>query len=467
MRLNIKVTTEKSAFYILACLILLVHANGMSQNTLAVPFTSGFVGDVNGNNSSSNTVYLSSLGCSGIYFSQNSNSTVFMSQGNDIIGSILITDNAGIEHEIPGFIKWRAPSGNTKCLVFSPSGSDVLSTSSGNYTVNSNKYIGLIFNGQTLVISSGNVSGNAATSGLLDVLNSYLVAFPTLSLPDYSINESEGSLTLTMTLSAPSSNEIKVSYTTMDGVALAGLDYNSVTGQLIFAPNQTTSSITLFVLSDMLAEPSELLTMDLTNPINVSITNSKSNITILDNPPLPVELSLFEVSCLDKGTEIKWTTTSEFNSDYFVLDKKNGDGEWTTIKEIDAAGVSTDILNYSFVDYEEDFGTKLYRLKQIDFNGNFKLFCTKGIECNERIMNLKIYPNPSDGVFKLYLSDMQPGTYQMNIVAPDGTIKIDRVLDLTFNNYELTIQNTDLLPGMYWLNLIANGQTLGTKLYIY
>jgi hypothetical protein len=23
------------------------------------------------------------------------------------------------------------------------------------------------------------------------------------------------------------------------------------------------------------------------------------------------------------------------------------------------------------------------------------------------------------------------------------------------------------LPGMYWLNLIANGQTLGTKLYIY
>jgi hypothetical protein len=217
----------------------------------------------------------------------------------------------------------------------------------------------------------------------------------------------------------------------------------------------------------MLAEPSELLTMDLTNPINVSITNSKSNITILDNPPLPVELSLFEVSCLDKGTEIKWTTTSEFNSDYFVLDKNNGDGEWTTIKEIDAAGVSTDILNYSFVDYEEDFGTKLYRLKQIDFNGNFKLFYTKGIECNERIMNLKIYPNPSDGVFKLYLSDLQPGTYQMNIVAPDGTIKIDRVLDLTFNNYELTIQNTDLLPGMYWLNLIANGQTLGTKLYIY
>ena len=466
MRLNIKVTTEKSAFHILALLILFIHANGMSQNTLAVPFTSGFVGDVNGNNSSSNTVYLSSLGCSGIYFTQNSNSTTFMAQGNDIIGSILITDNAGIEHEIPGFIKWRAPSGNTKCLVFSPSGSAILSTSSGNYTVNSNKYIGLIFNDQTIVISSGNVSGNAATSGLLDVLNSYLAAFPTLSLPDYSINESEGTLSLTVSLSASSSNEIRVRFISIDGAAIAGQDYTSVSGQLIFAPNQTTATITLFVLTDMLTEPSELLTLDLYSPINASITNSTSNILILDNPPLPIELSLFEVTCEEHGIQINWTTASEYSTDYFVLDKINDFGEWTSIKEIDAAGFSTNPIDYSFIDPYSNFGTKLYRLKQVDFNGNINLYNPSAIKCNEQDLKFEIYPNPTQGVFKLYISDIHPGNYQLNILSPDGTCKLDKTLSLNSSASEIIMENVELQPGIYWLNLNSNGQTYSRKLII-
>gem|GEM_PF-5440196 len=445
---------------------LLLHANSISQNTLAVPFSSGFVGDVSGNNSATNTVYLSSLGCSGIYFTQNSSSTVFMAQGNDILGSIVLTDNAGIEHEIPGFVKWRAPSGTPTCLVFSPTGTTILSTNAGNYTINSGKYIGIIFNGQTVNISSGNISGNAASTGLLDVLNSYLSAFPTLTIPDYSINESEGTLTLTVSLSAPSSTEIRVRFISIDGAAIAGQDYTSVTGQLIFAPNQTTATITLFVLSDLLTEPSELLTIDLYSPINASITNSTSNILILDNPPLPIELSNFEVTCIEKGTEIKWTTTSEFNSDYFILDKNNDDGEWITIKEVDAAGVSTNTINYSFVDDAIDYGTKLYRLKQVDFNGNFKFYTSNGIQCNEQNFNVEIYPNPTQGNFKLYTSDLHPGNYQVAILSPDGTCKFDKTLNLTSNASEIIIENIDLKPGIYWLNLNSNGQITGKKLII-
>ena len=92
-----------------------------AQNLISVPFTNGFVGNNVANNSSDNAYYLSGvsgLGWSNVQFTQNSSSTIFVAQGNDIIGTVLITDNNGTEHSIDGFIKWRAPSFLTTRLRF-------------------------------------------------------------------------------------------------------------------------------------------------------------------------------------------------------------------------------------------------------------------------------------------------------------------------------------------------------------
>ena len=94
-----------------------------AQNLISVPFTNGFVGNNSGNTSSSSAYYLSgvsSLGWSNIQFAQNSASSQFVkvAQGNDVQGSVLITDSNGTEHSIDGFIKWRAPSFLTTRLRF-------------------------------------------------------------------------------------------------------------------------------------------------------------------------------------------------------------------------------------------------------------------------------------------------------------------------------------------------------------
>ncbi|MFN5545473.1 MAG: hypothetical protein ACK49O_09710, partial [Bacteroidota bacterium] len=164
--------------------LLFMSLTSSAQNFITVPFTNGFVGRNTANNASDSCYYLFDLGWKDIQFAQYSTGEVFVAQGNDIIGMVIITDRNNVRHTIDGFIKWRTPSGNNpNTMVFQPSTStnSILATQSpypqSSYRINDTRYIGLTFNNTTITITGGNggsVTGNAATNGLLTALNNYL-----------------------------------------------------------------------------------------------------------------------------------------------------------------------------------------------------------------------------------------------------------------------------------------------------
>lgn len=462
-----KKNVTKMTFVHLLVLFTMIDGPSISQNMLAVPFTSGFIGDVTGNNSCNNTVYLSSLGCTGIYFAQNSNTTLFVTQGNDIVGSIVLTDANGVEHTIPGFVKWRAPSGTVTSLVFSPSGTTVLATSGGGtYTVTTSKYIGIIFNGQTIDVSTGIVTGNASSTGLLDVLNSYLSTFPSLTVPDYSINESVGALTVTVSLTEASANEIRVRYSSSDTVAVAGSDYTATSGQLIFAPNQTSITLTIYVLTDLLAEPSELFYLNLYNPVNASITNSTSNITILDNPPLSVELVRFNASCQADCTLIEWKTATEKNSDFFIIERKLQDENWKSIAQIKAAGQSSIDLDYVHKDTDPYVLDKYYRLIQVDVDGQSRVYDPVAVNCYSRALDMDVFPNPSTGTFQLLILDARKGNTAVKIYTLNGQTVFESDFSIDENDKLISFENETFSPGIYFVQVEHEGMTNRSKVVV-
>ena len=283
---------RRSKQLLLTFLFASISFLAVSQNLITVPFNNGFVGNNTANNSSTQAYYTSGLGWTNVQFAQNSSSTIFTAQGNDIIGMVLITDNNGIEHTINGFIKWRTPSGNSPhTMVFEPAaGTNIaLATNSSNgantYTITDTKYIGLTFNGSTLSISPvpGTVTGNAATNGLLDDLNAYLLILPKLSVADVTVNESAGTATVTVTLSAPTSNIVTIAYATSNGTATASSDYTTTAGVLTFSANQTTRTFTVQIIDDAVIETSETINITLSDPTNASILDGAGVITIIDN----------------------------------------------------------------------------------------------------------------------------------------------------------------------------------------
>jgi len=89
---------------------------------------------------------------------------------------------------------------------------------------------------------------------------------------------------------------------------------------------------------------------------------------------LPVELSSFTAKVQSPGVMLKWNTATETNNKGFEVQRKLKNMDWTNIGFVNGNGTSSKISSYSFADkFDNTYeGRVLYRLKQVDFNGEFK-----------------------------------------------------------------------------------------------
>jgi|13_taG_2_1085334.scaffolds.fasta_scaffold00111_2 hypothetical protein len=90
---------------------------------------------------------------------------------------------------------------------------------------------------------------------------------------------------------------------------------------------------------------------------------------IYDPTPLPVELLDFSGDVVDDGQLLKWSTASEFQSDYFSVYRSDNGQDWDLLNEIPAAGFSNSVINYEYLDKDVLFNYVYYKLKQTDIDG--------------------------------------------------------------------------------------------------
>ncbi|MFN9656616.1 MAG: Calx-beta domain-containing protein, partial [Dolichospermum sp.] len=74
--------------------------------------------------------------------------------------------------------------------------------------------------------------------------------------------------TVTVTLNAVTDKTVTVNYTTANNNAIAGIDYTATSGQLSFAPGETTKTINVTVFGDNIAEANKSFFVNLSNPTN-------------------------------------------------------------------------------------------------------------------------------------------------------------------------------------------------------
>ncbi|MCX8105935.1 MAG: T9SS type A sorting domain-containing protein [Ignavibacterium album] len=100
----------------------------------------------------------------------------------------------------------------------------------------------------------------------------------------------------------------------------------------------------------------------------------KFPITIIQNV-IPVELVSFSAEPINNSIFLHWTTASEKNNRGFEVQRsqksKVKSQDWETVAFVSGKGTSTNKNNYSFVDKNLESGKYNYRLKQIDFDGNY------------------------------------------------------------------------------------------------
>jgi hypothetical protein len=107
-----------------------------------------------------------------------------------------------------------------------------------------------------------------------------------LSIGDATVTEpvsGTASATFQVSLDQASGKTVTVAYTTIDGSALAGTDYQATSGTLTFAPGQATQTITVPVLADPNPDGAETFTVELSAPGNATIARS-DGVGTIDDP---------------------------------------------------------------------------------------------------------------------------------------------------------------------------------------
>ena len=124
---------------------------------------------------------------------------------------------------------------------------------------------------------------DAVAGGLIGRSDTAPVSRPQVLTTPVLASEGDLAASLVVQLSAPSQNTVSVDFTQQNGTALNGSDYNYYFGTLVFAPGETLKLLPITLLNDTAVESAESFAFDLTNPVNATVPQRSTNVTIHDN----------------------------------------------------------------------------------------------------------------------------------------------------------------------------------------
>lgn len=119
-----------------------------------------------------------------------------------------------------------------------------------------------------------------------------------------------GTLAFTVTKNGSSAGTFSVNYASANGSAVAGSDYNGVSGSLTFGPSDTSKVIAVGTIDDTTPELAETMVVNLSSASSgASISTSQATGTINDNDSGPVSFSIGNAASVNEGGTLVYTVT--------------------------------------------------------------------------------------------------------------------------------------------------------------
>ncbi len=147
------------------------------------------------------------------------------------------------------------------------------------------------------------ITNNAGTGTIVNDDNTQSLVISNASLIEG--NSGTTMMSFTVILNSASLQTVTVDYSTSGITATADVDFTAVSGTVSFAPGVTVQIINIPVIGDVIREPDETFTVNLSNPVNGYIVSSQGTGTITNDDPNP-SMSINDVAITEgnSGTKI-------------------------------------------------------------------------------------------------------------------------------------------------------------------
>ncbi|MCB0847645.1 MAG: T9SS type A sorting domain-containing protein [Bacteroidetes bacterium] len=182
---------------------------------------------------------------------------------------------------------------------------------------------------------------------------------------------------------------------------------------------------------------------------------------IIVNGSFPVELLDFEAKAIEGNRSLlTWTTATELNNKGFQIESKSSDpnsSNWAQLGFVEGHGTTDKMIDYSFIDPNPQPGENLYRLRQIDFNGDFDYSEVRTVWFDQGV-GVNVYPNPASSFVNVKFEEINPDndTATYDLLDMRGR----NVASGKLNTHRVSQIDISKLPeGTYLLKLFYLGKT--------
>lgn len=193
--------------------------------------------------------------------------------------------------------------------------------------------------------------------------------------------------------------------------------------------------------------------------LGATALTSLSDFTGGESSALPIELLSFNAQLEEDGILLNWTTQSEYNNDYFDIQRSSDGNIWEVIGTVQGSGTSLVPISYNYLDRNAIANKNYYRLIQIDFDGKSSFSNILLVEKNA-FGKLSFYPNPvQDELF------IETDFALANILILNSNGQI--VHQALANNKKVVLRIDHLPEGIYFLQIVdENGNAIGTERFL-
>jgi len=337
---------------------------------------------------------------------------------------------------------WSNTNGGTTCNCI-PASSDYI-TITNSVTLNTNLTSGSGISGTIDIKSNGTLNGGSTYNVDIKAGGTLLVAgsliLKDLTFFNGSIVNVSGTITVNGNFdNKNNSNSVIIngsmtvygSFTTGNGSLIAG------TGSISIPNGPVSNSGTVF---------------------GITGTNPCLTFPCVVISALPIQLVSFYALPLHNFVRLTWSTVSETNNNYFSIERTTDFESVQEVMHINGAGNCSFQMDYSASDTNPLDGISYYRLKQVDFDGQYSYSKWLKIYFSWQ-KGLKIIPNPLKGNnLNIIIPQVPTASTHISIHDMTGKIIYDRNLDKDLSNECISINDAPLNSnGIFFLTLEMDG----------
>lgn len=182
---------------------------------------------------------------------------------------------------------------------------------------------------------------------------------------------------------------------------------------------------------------------------------------------LPVEFTSFNAQYANGQVDLVWKTATETNNDYYEVQRSQDGIDWEVVSTLEGAGTTIHSNRYDAVDYAPLQGTSYYRIKQVDYNGEWDVSKTVQVNTSsngDASLNIaSVFPNPFDDQLTIELATAMGGNVSIELYAPNGKLEASKTQEIQTGNNQFTLQNLGNLRSGYYLLKASDGMNQTTR----